>query len=84
MKKSVLLEIFYIYFSPYTAHAIELDGIVYPTIEHAYQCQRYIDKKIIDEIRSAPSPVKALGNVDEIQASTKSHNSRIAAISEKS
>jgi ribA/ribD-fused uncharacterized protein len=53
------LEIFYIYFSPYTAHAIELDGVVYPTVEHAYQCLRYTDTKIIEEIRSAHSPVKA-------------------------
>ncbi len=53
------LEIFYIYFSPYTAHAIEVGGVVYPTVEHAYQCQRYTDKKIIEEIRNARSPVKA-------------------------
>jgi ribA/ribD-fused uncharacterized protein len=53
------LEIFYIYFSPYTAHAIELNGIVYPTVEHAYQCQRYLDSKIISEIVAARSPVKA-------------------------
>lgn len=53
------LEIFYIYFSPYTAHAIEIDGVVYPTVEHAYQCQRYTDPAIIEEIRSAHSPVKA-------------------------
>ena len=59
MANLVPLEIFYIYFSPYTAHAIELDGVVYPTVEHAYQCQRYTDQKIIDEIRNARSPVKA-------------------------
>ncbi len=53
------LEKFYIYLSPYTAHAIEIDGVVYPTIEHAYQCQRYTDSKIIEEIRNAHSPVKA-------------------------
>lgn len=53
------LEIFYIYFSPYTAHAVLIDGVLYPTVEHAYQCSRYTDKKIIEEIRSAPSPVKA-------------------------
>lgn len=29
------------------------------TVEHAYQCQRYTDQKIIDEIRKATSPVKA-------------------------
>lgn len=53
------LEIFYIYFSPHTAHAIEIEGVVYPTLEHAYQCQRYTDKKIIEEIRTAHSPVLA-------------------------
>lgn len=57
--EKVPLEIFAIYFSPYTAHAIEIDGVVYPTVEHAYQCQRYTDPKIIEEIRSARSPVKA-------------------------
>lgn len=59
MKDSLPLEIFYIYFSPYTAHAITIDGILYPTVEHAYQCQRYTDNKIIGEIRKATSPVKA-------------------------
>lgn len=53
------LDKFYIYFSPYTAHAIEIDDVVYPTLEHAYQCQRYIDSKIIEEIRTASSPIKA-------------------------
>lgn len=53
------LEIFYTYFSPYTGHAIEKDGIVYPTVEHAYQCARYTDSKIIDEIKNARSAVKA-------------------------
>lgn len=53
------LEIFYIYFSPYTAHAIEMDGVVYPSVEHSYQCARYTDKNIISEILKAKSPVKA-------------------------
>ena len=57
--KTYPLEKFYIYFSPYTAHAIILDGVVYPTVEHAYQCQRYTDFKIIEEIRNASSPIKA-------------------------
>lgn len=51
--------IFYTYFSPYTAHAIEIDGVVYPTVEHAYQCRRYSDPKIISKILSASSPLKA-------------------------
>lgn len=53
------LEIFYIYFSPYTAHAIKIDDMIFPTVEHAYQCSRYTDLKIIEEIRQATSPVKA-------------------------
>lgn len=52
-------EIFAIYFSPYTAHAILLEGKLFPTVEHAYQCQRYTDEKIIEEIREQTSPVKA-------------------------
>jgi ribA/ribD-fused uncharacterized protein len=59
MSDTLPLEIFYIYFSPYTAHAIEIDGTKYPTVEHAYQCSRYTDQTIIEEIRNAPSPVKA-------------------------
>jgi ribA/ribD-fused uncharacterized protein len=57
--KILPLEIFYIYFSPYTAHAIEVDGVIYMTVEHAYQCARYTDQKIKDEIMRATSPVKA-------------------------
>ncbi|MFA6459183.1 MAG: NADAR family protein [Candidatus Paceibacterota bacterium] len=53
------LEIFYIYFSPYTSHAIDVDGTLYPTVEHAYQCARYTDQNIREEIRTATSPVKA-------------------------
>lgn len=52
-------EIFAIYFSGYTAHAIEHKGVVYPSVEHAYHCQRYTDPAIIEEIRTARSPFKA-------------------------
>lgn len=52
-------EIFAIYFSGYTAHVIEYKGVVYPTVEHAYHCQRYTDPTIIEEIRFARSPFKA-------------------------
>ncbi len=53
------LEKFFIYFSPYTAHALEIEGKIYPTVEHAYQCARYTDLKIIEEIRNARSPMLA-------------------------
>lgn len=59
MTKILPLKIFYIYFSPYTSHAIEVNGAIYPTVEHAYQCARYTDKKITDKIKKAHSPVKA-------------------------
>lgn len=52
-------ELFAIYFSAYTAHAIEYDGVRYPTVEHAYHCLRYDDPEIIEEIRMAKSPVLA-------------------------
>lgn len=59
MPQTLPLEIFFIYFSPYTAHAIELNGKIFPTVEHAYQCQRYTDEKIVQEIINTKSPVKA-------------------------
>ena len=59
MINTLTLALFYIYFSPYTSHAIEIDGVVYPTVEHAYQCQRYTDPEIINKIKSATSPIKA-------------------------
>jgi len=52
-------EIFAIYFSAYSAHALKIDGVVYPTLEHAYHCLRYADPRIIEEIRAAHSLVKA-------------------------
>ncbi|HEY6736701.1 MAG TPA: hypothetical protein VI322_03210 [Candidatus Saccharimonadia bacterium] len=35
------LDIFVTYFSVYSPHMIELDGVLYPTAERAYHCQRY-------------------------------------------
>jgi ribA/ribD-fused uncharacterized protein len=59
MEGHVTPQIFAIYFSPYTAHAIEIDGTIYPTVEHAYQCARYMDNAVREEIRAAHSPVEA-------------------------
>lgn len=59
MPHKLPLELFAIYFSPYSAHAIEVGGTLFPTVEHAYQCQRYTDAHIIEEIRKQTSPVKA-------------------------
>lgn len=59
MKETLSHTIFAIYFSPYTAHTVTIDSVVFPTVEHAYQCARYTDHKIIEEIRTAASPIKA-------------------------
>src|SRR3989344_1630673 len=59
ISKTLPFELFAIYFSPYTAHAVEIEGVLYATVEHAYQCLRYDDEKIIEEIKNARSPVKA-------------------------
>ena len=55
-KNRVSTEIFAIYFSPYSAHAISFEGKIYPTCEHAYQASRYEDQSIQEEIRTAMSP----------------------------
>jgi ribA/ribD-fused uncharacterized protein len=52
-------DIFERYFSAYSAHAIERDGVLYPTVEHAYHCARYSDRSMSEEIRSARSPLQA-------------------------
>ena len=68
---------FYIYFSPYTSHAIRIGDFIYPTVEHAYQCLRYDDPGIISEILSATSPVKAW------EASTKYKQLQIPGFRER-
>ena len=52
-------DIFLYYFGSYSAHAITLDNITYPTIEHAYQCSKYEYKDVVDEILNARSPLLA-------------------------
>jgi predicted NAD-dependent protein-ADP-ribosyltransferase YbiA (DUF1768 family) len=52
-------EPFITYFSPHSAHAIEVNGALYPTLEHAYQRSRYSDETMQEEIRLARSPLQA-------------------------
>ncbi len=70
-------EIFAIYFSGYTAHMIKYMDVLYPSAEHAYHCQRYIDEKIIEEIKTARSPFKAW------EVSQKYKNQQIADFGER-
>lgn len=43
----------------FSAHAVEIDGVVYPTAEHAYQAAKCTDKKGKTEIAAARSPLGA-------------------------
>ena len=54
--KEVPPEIFALYFSAFSPHAIEYEGVIYPTVEHAYHCLRYSDPKVVKEILDARSP----------------------------
>lgn len=46
------------YLSPFSAHEIELDGVVYKTVEHAYQALRMIPEAR-SVVVSAASPMEA-------------------------
>ena len=47
------------YLSPFSAHQIEVDGVLYPTLEHAYQSLRIRPGKEREEIRLTRSPMDA-------------------------
>ena len=47
------------FLATFSAHAVEYKGMVYPTVEHAYHCQRYADAAVMEAIRLASSPYAA-------------------------
>ena len=47
------------FLATFSAHAVEYKGVLYPTVEHAYHCQRYGDAAVVEEIRKASSPYLA-------------------------
>src|SRR3989304_7141966 len=49
----------YFLFSNFSPHAIVYKGVLYPTLEHAFQAQKFLNEKIREEIRNAPSPLAA-------------------------
>jgi len=49
---------FYV-FNNFSAHAIEFEGKLYPTAEHAYQAAKCTDPRGQEEIRNARSPLYA-------------------------
>ena len=59
MDKSInFLETRWSYLSPFSAHEVEIDGILYKTAEHAYQALRMIPS-VQQKIRDAKSPLDA-------------------------
>lgn len=45
-------------FNNFSAHAVEIDGLVYPTSEHAYQAAKCTDVQGKKEIQIAKSPLQ--------------------------
>lgn len=43
----------------FSAHKVKYKGVLYQTAEHAYQCQKFTDKKIRDLIKKAASSLLA-------------------------
>lgn len=58
-KKFLPSDMFERFFSPFSPQMVEYRGVLYPTAEHAYHCQRYSDPKILKEMKNARSPKKA-------------------------
>jgi N-glycosidase YbiA len=47
-------------FSNFSPHSIRVNGVLYPTVEHAYHAAKFDDKNIKEEIRNTGSPLEAL------------------------
>jgi N-glycosidase YbiA len=46
-------------FSNFSSHSVKIEGVLYPTAEHAYHAAKFEDKKVRDEIKNADSPLEA-------------------------
>ena len=49
----------YDFLSNFHAAAVRLDGVEYPTVEHAYQAAKTLDDAERAHVRSAPTPAEA-------------------------
>ncbi|HXK40385.1 MAG TPA: NADAR family protein [Candidatus Paceibacterota bacterium] len=52
-------DIFKRYLTPHSPHTVLYEDVLYPTVEHAYHCLRYTDPVIIEEIKTASTPLRA-------------------------
>ena len=59
MKPILFYDDEYYLLSNFSAHQVEFEGRLYPTVEHAYQAQRFNDEVIKEKGRLAKSPVLA-------------------------
>ena len=46
-------------FSNFSKHGFELDGKYWSTSEHYFQAQKFIESKIMEEVRLAKTPMEA-------------------------
>ncbi|EFR94456.1 NADAR family protein [Listeria innocua] len=44
-------------FSNFSLHPVVIDGVTYPTTEHYFQAQKFIDKKIIKKVINTKKPI---------------------------
>ncbi len=58
----------------FSAHAIEIEGVIYPTAEHAYHATKFLDTKYKELIRMARSPLEAKTLANETYASARDPN----------
>lgn len=49
----------YYMLSNFAATAISWKGVMYPTAEHIYQSEKFVNKEIVEQIRTAASPYEA-------------------------
>jgi N-glycosidase YbiA len=49
----------YSWLSNFSAHSLSIDGVAWPSVEHYYQAQKYVDPAVIKRIREAPSALAA-------------------------
>lgn len=71
MIKIPYYETSYFVFSNFSPHAVTVNDILYPTVEHAYHAAKFDDEKIKEEIRNARSPLLAFELGKKYQAVRK-------------
>lgn len=66
-----IVEDIWTYLSPFSAHQIEIWGEIFPTVEHAYQWAKFVEKEIQAEIKNSKSPLDAWRVANKYKSKTK-------------